>query len=792
MAMIDRTDSEHFLRSVADNLPDMVGYWDAGRVLRFANRAYRTWFDRGSELVGQVREQVIGSPADDAGELAFAAGLGGRAQHFEYLLKHRDGRQKHARVHYVPDWQGSQNDLHVAGVFVLVSDLTSLKDAELRLQRLNEQLERARDRAESANRAKSVFLANMSHEIRTPMNAIIGLTHLLRRDSADPLATERLTKVSDAAHHLLDVVNDVLDLSKIESGKLTLSRSDFPVAAVMDRACALVADSARSKGLQLQAHCQALPPLLRGDPTRLSQALLNLMANAVKFTDKGRIDLSCTVEQRLPDALRLRFAVRDTGIGVASDRLGQLFNNFEQADNSCSRRHGGTGLGLAITRRLAQLMGGEVGAESQPGLGSCFWFTASFEPAVPLDDTDPAAASPARSPDLASPSSDTAVLSQHHAALAGASVLLAEDNLINQEVAAELLRSAGLIVDLAGNGAQAVALARSRAYDLILLDMQMPEVDGLEAARVIRKLPQHARTPILAMTANAFGDDRQACLDAGMDDHLGKPVHPEQLYAMLSHWIGATRPAQAPPGPGAAGTLFAAAPAAPAPGPAPALPAALTVPGLTMSRALMYLPGRDQIFERVLRQFASQYQQGIAGLPAALSALDWLQVRRLLHSLRGACGAIGATGLLARAGALETALDPEAQREGGRLAEPADAAGRAEEARQIDAELVALVGAIQTGLPRSPAQAAGTPPPVSHAALQAAMDALTTQLQAADFAAGAGFRALAPPMRSAFGDAAVQPVAEALARHDYDGALLALHSLRHLTASAQPTRDQQR
>lgn len=418
----------------------------------------------------------------------------------------------------------------------------------------------------------------------------------------------------------------------------------------------------------------------------------------------------------------------------------------------------------------------------------------------PLDDIDPAAARPgqwmgdlpADLPGLAGAPLNAASLLRHRAALAGASVLLAEDNLVNQVVAAELLRAVGLIVDLAGNGAEAVALARARAYDLILLDMQMPEVDGLEAARVIRKLPQHARTPILAMTANTFGDDRQACLDAGMDDHLGKPVHPEQLYAMLAHWIGATRPGQAVSRPDGADTLPAAALAAPAPSPAPALPAGLAVPGLTLSRALMYLPGRDQIFERVLRQFASQFRQGIAGLPAALSASDWPQVRRLLHSLRGACGAIGATGLLARAGALEAALDSPAPRQDGPLAERPDAARQAEQARQIDAEVVALAGAIQTELDRSPTPTAGTPEPVDPVALNAALDALMTQLRVANHAAGASFTALAPSLRAAFGAAAVQPAAEALARHDYDGALLAVHGLRHPTASAQPARDQQR
>ncbi|MEN9892345.1 MAG: hypothetical protein RLY78_2640, partial [Pseudomonadota bacterium] len=660
-AMRAQVASEHFLRSITDNLPDMLAYWDSAQICRFANKAYIDYWGRpGAPVLGARRAELFSAVGDVALHQAFEAALAGEQHSFEYPLSRRHGPARYGWIHYIPDRQ----DDGVAGVFVLVSDISQIKQAELRLQALNEQLVAARDRSEQANRAKSAFLANMSHEIRTPMNAIIGLTHLMRRDARDGVDAERLGKVSEAAHHLLDVINDVLDLSKIESGKLHLEQTDFPVDGVLSRACAMVADRARGKGLEIVVSSEGVPPLLHGDPTRLSQALLNLMSNAVKFTDQGSIVLRCELVEAASDALLLRFSVRDTGIGVPPDKLATLFNAFEQADTSTTRRFGGTGLGLAITRRIAQLLGGEVGVDSMPGQGSCFWFTArlaraqlpaassaghrlnglralvaddlpearvalaemlrrfgmrvdtaaSGDDALALADRahstrhpydlllidwhmpgldGPDTLSDLRSalgsalpPCLAVTASadpqlrETAMavgfdgllykpvtLSGLHDAVmdllgrgppgvdpdsgfhahelllrnsrGGARVLLAEDNIVNQEVALELLRLVGLEVDVAHHGAQALDLARRVPYDLILMDMQMPVMDGLSATREIRQLPAHVRTPILAMTANAFGDDRQACLAAGMDDHLAKPVDPERLYAMLKRWLPA-------------------------------------------------------------------------------------------------------------------------------------------------------------------------------------------------------------------------------------------------------------
>ncbi|MEX8519429.1 MAG: PAS domain-containing protein [Leptothrix sp. (in: b-proteobacteria)] len=422
----------------------------------------------------------------------------------------------------------------------LVEERTrNLAQAEQHLQQVNTELSLSRDKAEAANRAKSVFLANMSHEIRTPMNAIIGLTHLMQRDSHDAQQLERLAKVTSAAHHLLQVINDILDLSKIESGKVVLEHIDFSLDALLVRVCGLVAERARSKGLELVVGTDHLPERLRGDPTRLLQALLNLLSNAVKFTAQGSIvvrgEQLDTSEQRI----KLRFEVQDTGIGIAPEHQAQLFHAFEQGDSSTTRRYGGSGLGLAITRRLAELMGGEAGVSSQPGVGSTFWFSVWLEHSGAVQ-ADPAAALPPGLPAVERDRLDmpqqtvTAMLQQRHA---GARVLLAEDDPVSQEIAAELLRLVGLQVDVASSGLQACELARHGRHALILMDMQMPEMDGLQAARVIRQLPEHAETPILALTANAFGDDRAACLAAGMNDHITKPVDPPRFYATLLQWL---------------------------------------------------------------------------------------------------------------------------------------------------------------------------------------------------------------------------------------------------------------
>jgi signal transduction histidine kinase/ActR/RegA family two-component response regulator len=385
----------------------------------------------------------------------------------------------------------------------------------------------AKEAAEAANRAKSTFLANMSHELRTPMNAIMGMTDLALRRTTDPKLRDQLTKVSQASRHLLHVINDILDISKIESECMRLEHTAFRIGEVLENLVSLIDHKATRKGLEFRVD---LAPglaglMLVGDALRLGQILLNLAGNALKFTEHGSITVCIRLAEENPDDVLLRCEVRDTGIGIAAADRQRLFTAFEQADGSLTRKYGGTGLGLAISKRLAQLMGGEIGVESQPGAGSTFWFT------VRLGKTaEPAAApAPVALPDMAA----NRIQARH----AGARVLLAEDEPINQEVSQGLLEDVGLAVDVAEDGREALAQAQRNRYDLVLLDLQMPLLNGVDAARAIRALPGYAQTPILAMTANAFDEDRLACLAAGMNDHIGKPVDPDLLYETLLRWL---------------------------------------------------------------------------------------------------------------------------------------------------------------------------------------------------------------------------------------------------------------
>ena len=397
---------------------------------------------------------------------------------------------------------------------------TNLSDRK----QMENELRQAKIDAEAASRAKSRFLANMSHEIRTPMNAIIGLTRMLQTEASDERSRVQLSKVDLAANHLLGVINDVLDLSKIEAGQMTLASIDFSLPTMIEQVCSLLIDHAEQKGLKLDRHIDAdVPTEVRGDPMRVRQVLLNYVANAIKFSEHGSVQIRVTLVEATDEGSRVQFEVIDQGPGISQEQQNRLFQPFVQGDDALTRRHGGSGLGLVIASHLVQLMDGDVGVVSSLGAGANFWAIVQFGKASgrPRPETE-----------------DSAVLLKRlRERYAGFPVLLVDDDPFNLEIATAMLEQTGLRIDTANDGNEALEALAKKDYALVLMDMQMPIMDGLTATRRLREQRRYDQLPVIAMTANAFDDDRRACLEAGLDDHIAKPVSPLALYKSLDHWL---------------------------------------------------------------------------------------------------------------------------------------------------------------------------------------------------------------------------------------------------------------
>ena len=735
-------DKERLVSTITDNVPAAMAYWGKDRRCLFANRRYAKRF-------GMTQEQILGIQMPQLNADPRLADLAPyvdrvlRGERFEYMrtLEQENGGETYHSVTMIPDHMGDE----VQGFFVFSSDITALTRSRLALEATNADLIAAWDQAQAASKAKSAFLANMSHEIRTPINAIVGFSELLKAECCDEATGERLDNISEAAGQLLQLINDILDLSKIEAGKVTLERAGFSLSKLIASATMLVAESARLKGIGLTADTAGVPDALLGDPLRLSQALVNLLSNAVKFTERGHVDLTVRLVEGSAGQVLLRFEVRDTGIGIPADKIGKLFNTFEQADSSTTRRFGGTGLGLALTRQLVRLMGGEVGANSWVDVGSTFWFTVRLERA---QDPDPA---PVDEPQARSVNSGAeSDLRESHT---GAAVLVVEDNRFNQEVARAVLERAGLSVDIAVDGRHALQIASTRTYDLILMDLHMPEMDGFESTRALRQMPAYLTTPILALTANAFGETRTACLAAGMNDHIAKPVTPQRLYEILQRWLPAVQ--VTPP----------AAVSRPEAGDWTSRLSAID--GFDPSVGLTLVGGEADTFADLLQRFVTHYEDGVPALDNCLATGQREQARRLAHLLKGGAASVGAIALEKGAASLEAALLQARPTQELRLA-----------AFNLEYELIHLVGALHDALPQQPAQESGTGLiRLSPAQLDEALDTLAGLLDAGDAGAERFCRDIASDLRAAFGDACNE-LASAVRNHDHERALTLLEALR--------------
>jgi len=908
--------SRAHLASIIDSAMDAIITVDGDLRIRVFNPA-------AARMFGCAESEAVGQPLDRFIPAGFRAGHGAQMRHFaerggqhrrmmrnavvqalrrdgdafpaEVSISHETHQGEHlylAIVRDVTERQHAEAEIQALNATLesrVAQRTAALADANARLLEQEIELREAKTAAEQSTRLKSDFLANMSHEIRTPLNSVIGLSHLALKHATEARQRDYLEKIERSGQHLLGLINDILDFSKIEANKLQVEHLPFDLSQVLDGFAHLLTERASSKGLELVFNvARDVPDHLTGDPLRLNQMLINYGNNAVKFTDRGEIELRVRPLEQDEHGVLLRFEVRDTGIGIAPEQQAHLFHSFHQADSSTSRKYGGTGLGLAIVQRLAQLMGGEVGVNSKPGQGSTFWFSARFgkrnagvlgaltrpqlagRRVLVVDDNQSAIESleaqldamafahqscnqgemalaavqladtngqpfevllldwqmpgmdglelarrlgelPLRQPPrlvlvtaygredvieeatahgfaavLAKPVNPSALLdtllgvlgsdpgarvaaappAPQDSALArlrGARVLLVEDNEINQQVASELLRDHGLHVDIAGNGQVALDRLDESGYDLVLMDMQMPVMDGLTATRRIREQAQWAELPIVAMTANAMTEDRQRCLDAGMNDFVAKPIEPDRLLKVLQHWLAAHVAHGPRPGPRRAST---------APVVDETVLAQLAqVPGLDVALGLRRSGGKAGLYLSLLTQFARSHARCAEQLHEHLQQGHTEAARQVVHALKGVAGNLGATGVQDSATQLDQALRTEG---GGATVALTDAL------QHTLATLLAGLAHLSAG-PNAPADATDT---LNATATRALLLQLDAQLDQGDAEALQTVARHATTLRAALGDN-FAPFERHLRGFAFDEALALLH--RHTATPPHPT-----
>jgi PAS domain S-box-containing protein len=765
-------DQQFYTRSLIESNIDAITITDPAGIITDVNKQMEA-------LTACTRDELIGAPFKnyftDPGRAEAAIKqvlIKKKVPDYELTARARDGRKTVVSYNSTTFYD---RDRKLQGVFAAARDVTERKRLDQVLREKNIELESAMSVAEKANLAKSDFLSNMSHEIRTPMNAIIGMSHLALKTELTPRQRDYINKIQASGRHLLGIINDILDFSKIEAGKLSIEHTEFELEKVLDNVANLIAEKTANKGLELVFNVDRHVPLkLIGDQLRLGQILINYCNNAVKFTEQGEVSIIIRTEEQTDNQILLYCAVRDTGIGLNEEQIKQLFNRFSQADTSITRKFGGTGLGLVISKKLAELMGGEVGVESEPGHGSTFWFTAQMgkgsgqqrklalsadlqgRRVLVVDDNEnarhvlaellgnmglkveqassgktaieavsraevlkvpfeiifldwqmpgmdgietakrlkylPLTRMPHRmlltsygseevirdaeaagiedvliKPASASVLFDSVVrimggiVDEQHiyggvpsdtylklASIEGAHILLVEDNDLNQEVATELLTDAGFIVDLAENGQLALERLNSTDYDIVLMDMQMPVMDGVTATRHIREQARFAHLPIVAMTANAMQGDRDRCMAAGMNDHVAKPIEPEELWTALLKWIK--------PRAFSSAKNFVLTRAVQ---PVERVP---VIDGLDTSNGLRRVLGKQSLYLSMLRSFVGGEKLTVQKIIKTLDENDWSTAERLVHTLKGGAGNIGASELQHLAETLETAIKQQRPR----------------------------------------------------------------------------------------------------------------------------------